>query len=259
MHRQSYLSPVWKNSYTMKALNKIGITERGDAALNTEWLPWVRAGKPAILITKDPQLLYHHLEEFGAWNPNVIVHCTITGFGGTILEPNVPPYQASLNAYEKMVTRYGADRVVLRIDPVIPTPKGIDVAMKVLVRAYTIVRISFIDNYDHVKQRMLTAGVPLPWNSLHAPIEIRINAWQELQKLEQARSDRTGIEICGEPDFECTGCVSDKDCKVLDVTTKTQPTGKQRPACACLALKHELLSNRTRCPHKCLYCYWSSD
>ena len=32
---------------------QIGITERGDAALNTGWKKWVENGQPAILITKN--------------------------------------------------------------------------------------------------------------------------------------------------------------------------------------------------------------
>ena len=250
---------------SVAAMDKIGITERGDAALDTSWMPWVTAGRPAILITKNPQELSKVLEKYAyepdstyrVGFPNIIIHCTITGFGGTILEPNVPPYLEALEAYRELVAKYGTNRVVLRIDPVIPTEKGIATARRILSALYhTRVRISFIDNYDHVKRRLRDAGVPLPWETLHAPLEARINAWAELQKIEQNRSDRTGIEICGEPDFKCTGCVSLKDCETLWVGMASQEKNKQRPVCACLMNKHELLSNRTRCAHNCLYCYW---
>jgi DNA repair photolyase len=232
-------------------MNEIGITERGDAALDLGWVPWVKAGKPAILITKDPQLLLGILGG-GVYSPktNIIVHCTITGFGGTVLEPNVSSYDVSLGAYNSLIKMLGSCRVILRIDPVIPTLKGRQVAMKVLKgRAFdTRVRISFIDNYNHVKRRFKTAGVSLPWDSFHAPLEDRISTWKYLGEP----------EICGEPGFKCTGCVSAKDCETLDIDPSTSEKG-QRAYCACLANKHELLSRRSRCPHKCLYCYWSDS
>lgn len=34
------------------------------------------------------------------------------------------------------------------------------------------------------------------------------------------------------------------------------PKNMQRPACACLGIKYELLNNKHPCAHKCAYCYW---
>jgi hypothetical protein len=58
----------------------IGITERGDAALDMGWKSWVSSGRPAILITKNPRLLMDKLLDVES--RNIIVHCTITGWGG---------------------------------------------------------------------------------------------------------------------------------------------------------------------------------
>lgn len=33
-------------------ITKIGVTERGDPALDLSWLPWVKNGNPTVLITK---------------------------------------------------------------------------------------------------------------------------------------------------------------------------------------------------------------
>lgn len=73
---------------------QIGITERGDAAIDTVWKTWVyEKGLPAILITKDTVKLI--TENPGLFigdelKGNVILHATITGMGGNWLEPNVP-------------------------------------------------------------------------------------------------------------------------------------------------------------------------
>ena len=231
-------------------MNEIGITERGDAALYLGWLPWVRKGNPAILITKDPRRLLEELlqqgKEYLPGKFNVIIHATVTGLGGSVFEPYVSDKFEALTAYKQLVCVYGINRVVLRIDPVIPTEEGIRIARSVLdlKEPNGRVRISFIDQYPHTKVRMKTAGVSLPWDTFHAPLKARQEAYEELGRP----------EICGEPDFACTGCVSEQDCKTLGVVPKE--VGNQRKFCACLMNKKELLNSKHPCGHHCIYCYW---
>lgn len=227
---------------------KIGITERGDAALDTSWYTWVvEEKKPAILISKDPLKLYDHLKDLK--DINVIVHTTITGFGSTIIEPKVPEVSNALEGFEKLCKFLGPERIVLRIDPVVPTERGIETACSVLKKAKKIsttrVRISFIDLYDHVKKGFASKGIQLEWDSFHAPLLLRKKAWERLENP----------EVCGEPSFACSGCISEIDCEIL----KVDPIDKmffQRKSCACLGNKKELLSCRSQCAHECLYCYW---
>ena len=221
----------------------IGITERGDAAINHEWMTWVNNKQPAILITKDPSKLFDLINN----QMNIIVHCTITGFGESILEPNVPIYMSALDGMYKIINLIGLKRVVLRIDPIIPTIKGKETALKVFnyKQPNQRVRISFLDMYPHVCKRFENQGIALPWKGLHAPLDMR----------QQAALLFPEAEICGEPGFKCTGCISVKDCMILDQFVAGF-RGFQRPACACLAIKKELLSAKYQCPHKCIYCYW---
>ena len=231
---------------------QIGITERGDAGLDNSWMQWVFAEKkPAILISKNPKKLLAHLSS-AAGNVNFIIHCTITGFGGTKLEPNVPVQQESLEIYDKLIDIFGPNRVVLRVDPIIPTSRGIITAEDIIKRAKGRVRISFIDMYPHVKQRFREVGLPLPFGELfHAKLELRQATLERLQTICECK-----IEVCGEPDMECTGCVSKLDLDTLGLSNDSDRTGHQRFACACLAAKFELLSNKKPCNHNCLYCYW---
>lgn len=235
---------------------RIGVTERGDPVHDLKWCEWVDDGKPAILITKDPQKLCAILSKMTL--PNVIVHANVTGFGGSIVEPNVPKSNVSIRGYWDLIKLLGSDRVVLRVDPVVPTINGLKTAKNILSMVKgTRTRISFIDLYDHVKERFKLHDIDiqsqdsesyLPWDSFHAPLHLRQKAWDELGKP----------ELCGEPGFECTGCVSEFDCKILDVDLIDYKKG-QRTCCACVANKKELLTRRGQCPHKCLYCYWKSD
>jgi hypothetical protein len=97
----------------------IGVTERGDAGLNFYWEKEYKLQRcdGVILITK--HLSSHFIERAAEYN--CIVHATITGLGGTVIEPNVKPWQESSELFRRLIDRIGGERVVLRIDPIIPS------------------------------------------------------------------------------------------------------------------------------------------
>lgn len=230
--------------------NLIGVTEQGDPAFDSSWMRWVDQGRPAVLITKDPLRIY--LELLWANKRNVIVHTTITGFGGTKIERHVPPLDIALEGYGSLVKMLGADRVVLRVDPIIPTPKGIDTAARVIAMAREIaetrVRISFLDYYKHVQARFAKAGIPPLDYGFHASLDLRKSVWERLGQP----------EVCGEPDLPSSPCIGPRECEILGVEPMTDAKG-QRKACRCLANKLELLTGKVKpCPHGCLYCYWQT-
>jgi len=90
-----------------------------------------------------------------------------------------------------MVSKYGSDRVVLRIDPIIPVEPYLSNSYKVyeesvneLLYNMTRVRISFLDNYSHVKERLIDKGIkPFDYN-FHAPLKQRLEIWEKLGKPE---------------------------------------------------------------------------
>jgi DNA repair photolyase len=232
---------------------QIGITERGDSALDIGWLNWIKDDKPAILITKDPETLHSRLHGYNVEDANIIVHCGITGRGGTVVEPNIPPMENALEGYKELVRALGIDRVVLRLDPVFPNDKGFERTAKV-VRQHedTRIRLAFLHAYPHVKQRFIDARLTPPPYNFYAPLEKRKEIHKKLEDLAGRK-----IEVCGEPGFRCTGCISITDIRVFELLDKaTTKLGRQRKHCACLAMKKELLSGKKQCRHKCLYCYW---
>jgi hypothetical protein len=237
---------------------KIGITERGDAARNIhQALNGARQCDGAIFITKAPDLMYEHLSlhKFDIGVP-YIVHCTITGMGGTIIEPHVDNAAFQLHFYHQLIGELGPERCVLRVDPVVPTDKGIETALSVVKEAEGRVRTSFLDLYDHVRLRFMGAGVPdNMWNGLHAPFHMRRKAYDAINTVALSRYGE--VEVCGEPDFRCTGCVSLRDLTAMGIEPDKVVISKgQRSACTCIAAKHELLTQRGQCGHGCLYCYW---
>ncbi len=179
---------------------KIGITERGDAGTDFSWMKKHKDYDGIILITKN--LSDDFIEK--AFEVNSIVHATITGYGGSILEPNVHTWKWSANQFSKLVDTLGKDRVILRIDPIIPNDSlAAFLVYNELIKFGTRVRISFLDNYPHVKKRFKDAGLKPLYYYFHAPIESRKKIASYFQ----------GSEICGEPGFDCTGCISEKDLK----------------------------------------------
>lgn len=249
----------------MENKNLIGVTERGDAALDLSWEDWVFVQKrPAILISKDPLKLFDEVASMvdkHGFQPNAIVHCTITGFGGTKIEPNVPSTDVSFKGYCKFIDMLGKDRVVLRCDPIIPTEQCVEfAASKVMSKALgTRIRFSFLDMYSHVKQRFIDAGIDMSKlgvkdGSLHADLDSRLNL---IQLMKKHVDDPQLLSACGEPGIQSEPCVSKRDCDILGVELM-QSSFKQRFACHCAANKTELLKTRGQCKHGCLYCYWKN-
>jgi DNA repair photolyase len=234
----------------------IGITERGDGGL--EW-EQVRAAMDrldaAIIVTKAPSKL---LEWEGIEKEMVIVHCTITGWGGSKLEPNVRTWIEEIVAYKELLGKLGGERCVLRVDPVIPYEPFLGVARSMLshLKPGSRARISFLDAYGFVRERFDKAGVSLgiPWErGVHAPLSARRAAFDNLQRW------RGQLEVCGEDGFNtCYGCISARDLFALGLDTENAllPTRRQRKECRCIVGKTELLDKKHPCPHECLYCYW---
>lgn len=238
---------------------KIGVTERGDAGLNLSWLDVLNTGQydGAIAITKAPQnLLNVDLPD------NVVVHCTITGLGGTVIEPGVARPAKTLTAYFSLVDKYGPERIVLRVDPILLWSPWINRARSMVKYTRGRVRISFMDYYKHTQKRFEDAGVDIPAslysrNILHACDNSRFEFYEWAEEHTQATLHRS-VEVCGEPGIVCTGCVSLTDIYAmgLDADKLSGRRAKQRLCCACITEKTEMLNCKGQCQHGCLYCYW---
>jgi hypothetical protein len=106
--------------------------------------------------------------------------------------------------------------------------------------------------YPHVKERMAQHNIKLPYSTFIAPKEMIDNALIMLNCYD----DIYELESCAENTTHQLGCISQKDFDILGVIGIAQPVGYQRKGCMCIAGKTELLSNKTRCPNECVYCYW---
>ena len=254
---------------------KIGITERGDAGIDFNWVTPVEKKQVngAILITKnitnqfiDEVIRLHELGN------KLIVHCTCTGFGGTNLEPNVPNYQTQLNQLETLILKgFPVANVVLRIDPIFPTDTGLRAVDNVLSYSKHLniprIRISIVDEYNHVKDRYIAMGwTPLYGKNFNASDEQMLFVANHLS----TNYPELDFQTCGENKFQGvaqkngytkikqSGCISPKDIAIMGLTidANTPVNPQNRNGCNCLCCKTELLTQRKQCPHNCVYCFW---
>lgn len=235
--------------------NKIGITERGDASIDFSWVEKLNTVAMAIIITKNvtDKVIDNLLK-----NKNkIILHATVTGFGGTDIEPFVPKPEESLKQINKLISLgFPKEQIVLRVDPIIPSDKGIETACKVLElfsdTGIERIRYSFIDMYDHVRERFINKNIAVPWESFTAPISKRLLAEYALSSFDKVYN----FECCAEDSENAIGCISEKDTEVLGLGIELEGKANQRKSCLCPGNKTELLSKAKRCAYKCLYCYW---
>lgn len=209
---------------------KIGVTERGDAGIDFTWVNKLknRTVDGAILITKNVNntFIKNVMDLYKNGFTQIIVHCTCTGHGRTIIEPNVPDYKTTLSQLKKLIDNgFPKTQCVLRIDPIIPTPDGIKKMTDVIEEAYAIgllpdlrIRISIMDEYKHVKERFKQVGIgPLYGDKFYAPFSMINNLKATLDKYDLQ------FECCAEPyvsnknQFIHIGCVSERDLQIMEL------------------------------------------
>lgn len=240
---------------------KIGITERGDAALDLSWSYRLGAVDAAILITKNAAggLFQNHVLMSGR---RIIVHATVT-FLGKAYEPNVPESDVVIDGLERFIGKgFPAERIVLRLDPLMRAEQVrgfFRVAERIRGMGISRVRFSFLDVYPHVRRRFVDRGLPSP--AVGFTLEKRLMEHLLGIFVPGALDLGFSVESCAErikyPGVETVGCISAKDLALLGFSKKgAAPSGRQRKDCLCIAGKTELLAGKHPCAHGCVYCYW---
>ena len=114
-----------------------GITENGDASMNYEWESSMRDMDGAILITKKLTAIFKNKVIEYMFRP-FIIHVSCTGYGKTVLEPKLDKFQATIRGIKDLIDcGFPANRIVLRIDPIIPTEKGIGECREIRARSHS--------------------------------------------------------------------------------------------------------------------------
>ncbi len=239
---------------------QVGITESGEVAFNLDTFNNLR--KANIIITK--RLTDKVIDKLIENKEKIILHLTCTGMGGTKIEPFVPSVDVTYEKCKQLIEKgFPISHIVLRIDPIVPTAKGIDTAESVLKKFIPLkikrVRISILDMYKHVKERFSDNGIPLPFETFHASSSLRTLICEKFS--DYSKKHDFDMEVCGEPDIDSIPCISQKDIDILGLTDEIKLVGNagQRKSCSCPANKHEIMAGKPhQCNNGCLYCFWRS-
>lgn len=250
----------------------IGITEMNDAGISFKWLD--KLAKPgfkgAVLITK--HITDKFIEHVTALEKPAMVHATCTGYGSTVLEPNVPHPDQQLAMLKKLIDAgFPAERCILRIDPIFPSIKGLEKAKYVLDTFTAIdtgirrIKISIVDEYYHVRQRYAEREWPCLYTNNADKKYANNEQTQMVSDLLQQYDYQ--FESCAEdklasitPNVIVKGCISHTDIKTMGLTAPEDLTinPQKRQGCHCLSCKRQLfpITDRKPCPHGCVYCFW---
>ena len=218
-----------------------------------------------VVWTKDPRNLLEHealravLSEVG----QVFLHWTITGLGGTFLEPNVPLPKAQLALLEDVVASLGDPRRMhWRFDPLVSARRNgervsnVDVgrfrslAEPIARAGVSVVHTSFVTMYRKVIRRLAGEGVEFDEYEMG-------ERGDHLAQLADAAGD-LGMELvtCCEPGVPMQRCIDGDLLRELHPThepCRTDRARGQRELCGCTASLD--VGRYLPCPNRCLYCY----
>ena len=218
-----------------------------------------------VLWTKDPTNLLRHagLREALSGVGQVFLHWTITGLGGTLLEPNVPPAERQLLLLDDVVSYLGdARRLRWRFDPLVSARLGEQRASNVdltlfdsiagpMARAgVPVVHTSFVTMYRKVVTRLAREGIEFEEQDEAA----RRKFLGRMGEIAAAKG--MALLTCCEPGFARQRCIDGELLQELHpgrLPCRTDRARGQRELCGCT---HSLdLGRYLPCPNRCLYCY----
>lgn len=194
----------------------------------------------------------------------VFCHLTITGLGGTALEPAIAPWQEVIAQIPTLIAFAGdLRRVTIRYDPIVHWYEGEEVKSnlslaepilcEVSKTGVTAVRISFATLYGKVCKRK-------GWQWYNPTPAQRLEITRQLVAL--ARSLGLTLYACSQSDLCLAGalpsrCIDGELLSVLHPYHLPAATGKdpgQRRECGCTP-SVDIGSYLMHCPNGCRYCY----
>lgn len=217
-----------------------------------------------VIWTKDPARLLSNPDlrtQVGDY-PSVFVHVTITGMGGSVLEPKAPGAEESLDALEDLAQLVsGPEHLALRFDPIVHLRLPNEVVYSnlhhfepVAGRAAGVgirrVIVSWMQRYRKVERRLARVGVEAVEP---APAE-RDSEAEHLRRV----VDGLGVEVrgCCVPGWPRGACIDGSLFRQIhpagERCSRAKATG-QREHCGCT--RSVDIGWYGPCVHGCLYCY----
>lgn len=221
---------------------------------------WSKNYKPLI---KNHHNLLKLLKKYS----QVYIHFTVTGFGGTKIEPSIPNPFSAFNQLEELAKIFGSERISLRFDPIMfykedgKIKSNYDFFLYILEYAekYSIKKIifSFVQYYPTVIKRFKKAGIEYIDISEHRKLELAANL------AEQVKTTSLKLYSCSQDFLTEIDGIEKSRCIDAEYLSKIHPLGwkikhkkdrGQRKECGC-SLSKDIGSYSMNCPQPCLYCY----
>ncbi len=223
-----------------------------------------------LLITKNLPGCRRILDLVSELKTPMQIHCTITGLGGTKLEPHIlgPDYMVKESIGFLEEYRIDPKAVTIRIDPIIPEFLDLQIVeAKSTLEAFSGIgvkdcRISVVDYYPHVKVRLDLLGIEYS-STFQVGIPLKNLIIDRISFLTVPLGMR--LHLCAEglpfrfpiDSIDTEGCASAASWERLGITDLKPATRKQRKDCTCNLSKQDLLAGLSKgCPNGCAYCYW---
>jgi DNA repair photolyase len=220
-----------------------------------------------VVWTKNPRNMLVHpgLRRILKELDHIYVLLTVTGLGGTALEPYAPTRERIFEQLPRIIDLFGSPkRLAIRYDPLIDVINdeetrisNIDVRLfeDVLNRAHALgierVIVSCVTVYGKVRKRLENNGFEI----VDHPIEEMVDF---ITKEMIPRAEERGMELstCVLPNLTTKGCIDGATLSQLHPHGKPCSLAKdtsQRENCHCT--KSVDIGQWFACYHNCLYCY----
>lgn len=210
---------------------------------------------PLNLLTHEPlsKIRHHYL---------LFIHFTITGMGGTTLEPNAPPFDKMLELLGPLVDYVGEPaRIRVRFDPIVHL---------LLSEGKKFSNVDSFESVVAVAQRHGIRNFSISWMSAYKKVTARLHRhgfsdaplspeeWQkEFSRLsDTAAGHSVTLHGCCVPGMPVSRCIDGDLLTALHPEKEPCSTRKakgQRETCGCTESLD--IGWYNPCPHGCIYCY----
>lgn len=216
-----------------------------------------------VLWTKDPRNLCYHerLKSQLAQYDHLFLHLTITGLGGTIVEPRVPAPSTVFSQIEYLIQQFGSRRIRLRFDPIVHFTDA---------HGHRIENLPFFKTLAPVASQYHLYDVSLSWMQLYSKVAKRLFRYgikpvsispdirtQEAKWLHNI-AQQYGLRLhgCCVPGWPTSRCIDGELLNELHprgYPCSTRRAKGQRTLCGCTESYD--IGWYHPCVHGCLYCY----